>query len=85
LIGHVGAMDTCARALFAAARMLEDGALEAPLRERYAAWEAADAKKLLGGEWSLADIEARVRESRTNPEPRSGKQELLENVVNRYV
>ncbi|HUL83300.1 MAG TPA: xylose isomerase, partial [Gammaproteobacteria bacterium] len=85
LIGHVGGMDTCARAFLAAARMLEDGALEMPLRERYAAWESVEAKKLLGGEVSLADIEARVRESRTNPEPRSGKQELLENVVNRYV
>ncbi|HUO68338.1 MAG TPA: xylose isomerase [Gammaproteobacteria bacterium] len=85
LIGHVGGMDTCARAFLAAARMLEDGALETPLRERYAAWESVEAKKLLAGDVSLADIEARVRESRTNPEPRSGKQELLENVVNRYV
>jgi xylose isomerase len=85
LIGHIGGMDTCARALLAAARMLEDGALELPLRERYAAWETADARKLLAGEFSLADIEARVIQSQTNPEPRSGKQELLENIVNRYV
>jgi xylose isomerase len=85
LIGHIGGMDVCARALIAAARMLEDGALELPLRERYAAWETADARKLLAGEFSLADIEARVIQSQTNPEPRSGKQELLENIVNRYV
>jgi xylose isomerase len=84
LIGHVGAMDTCARALIAAAKMLEDGALEAPLRERYAAWNAADAKKLLAGEVSLAEIERRVLAA-VDPEPRSGKQELLENIVNRYV
>ena len=85
LIGHVGGMDTCARAFLAAARMLEDGALEEPLRERYARWESAEAKKLLGGDVSLADIEARVRDLGTNPEARSGKQELLENIVNRYV
>jgi xylose isomerase len=85
LIGHIGGMDACARALLAAAKMLEDGALEMPLRERYAAWDAADARKLLAGEVSLDEIEARVLERQTNPEPRSGKQELLENIVNRYV
>ncbi|HEU4616751.1 MAG TPA: xylose isomerase [Gammaproteobacteria bacterium] len=85
LIGHIGAMDTCARALLAAAKMLEDGALEAPLRERYAAWESADAQRLLAADCSLDEIEARVLERQTNPAPRSGKQELLENIVNRYV
>ena len=84
LIGHVGGMDTCARALLAAASMLEDGALEAPLRERYAAWDTADAKKLLAGDVPLEEIERRVRTG-VNPQPRSGKQELLENIVNRYV
>jgi xylose isomerase len=41
--------------------------------------------ELLAGECSLAEIEARVRSAGTNPEPRSGKQELLENIVGRYV
>jgi xylose isomerase len=85
LIGHIGGMDTCARALIAAAKMLEDGALEQPLRERYAAWDAADAKKLLAGAVPLEEIERRMLAARTNPQPRSGKQELLENIVNRYV
>jgi len=84
LIGHIGAMDCCARALLAAAGMLEDGALEAPLRERYAGWEAVEARKLLAGEYSLAEIERRVLAG-IDPAPRSGKQELLENIVNRYV
>jgi xylose isomerase len=85
LLGHVGAMDTCARALIAAARMLEDGALEQPLRERYAAWDSGQAKKLLAGEISLEEIERRMLAAGTDPKPRSGKQELLENIVNRYV
>jgi xylose isomerase len=84
LIGHIGAMDTCARALIAAAQMLEDGALEKPLRERYAAWNTPDAQTLLAGDISLETIERRVRAA-PSPEPRSGKQELLENIVNRYV
>ena len=85
LIGHIGGMDTCARALIAAAKMLEDGALEQPLRERYAAWDTTDAKKLLAGDVSLEELERRMLAARTNPQPRSGKQELLENIVNRYV
>jgi xylose isomerase len=85
LLGHVGAMDTCARALLAAARMLEDRALEQPLRERYAGWDSAAAQKLLAGEVSLEEIERRVLETGVSPEPRSGKQELLENIVSRYV
>jgi xylose isomerase len=84
LLGHIGGMDTCARALLAAAKMLEDGVLEAPLRERYEAWDTAEGKRLLAGDVSLAEIEQRVLAG-VNPAPRSGKQELLENIVNRYV
>jgi xylose isomerase len=85
LIGHIGGIDTCARAFLAAAKMLEDGALEKPLRERYAAWDAGEARKLLAGDVSLEEIERRVRAAPTSPQARSGKQELLENIVNRYV
>jgi xylose isomerase len=85
LIGHIGAMDCCARALKAAARMLGDGALEDPLRVRYSRWESAFAKDLLEGRCSLDDIEAHVRAQRLDPQPVSGGQERLENIVNRYV
>jgi xylose isomerase len=56
LLGHIGGMDTCARALLAAAKMLEDGVLEAPLRERYEAWDTAEGKRLLAGDVSLAEL-----------------------------
>jgi xylose isomerase len=85
LIGHVGAMDCCARALQAAAKMLEDEALEAPLRDRYAAWQREEARAMLAEEATLDGIEARVRAQSVEPQPVSGKQELLENIVNRYV
>ena len=39
LIAHVGGMDTCARGFKAAAAMLADGALSAPMAERYAGWD----------------------------------------------
>ena len=85
LIGHVGAMDCCARGLKAAAKMLKDEALEGPLQDRYSNWQNREAKKMLVGSCSLEDIEAHVREVGLDPEPASGKQEQLENTVNRYV
>jgi xylose isomerase len=85
LIGHIGGMDCCARGLKAAAKMIEDKALSQPLANRYAGWDSAESQKMLRGEYSLGEIAARVESQDINPQPRSGQQELLENVVNRYV
>jgi xylose isomerase len=85
ILAHVGGMDACARGLKAAAAILEDGTLEALRSERYAGWNSDEAKKMLSGGYSLGDLETYVRKSSVNPEPRSGKQERLENLVNRFV
>ena len=76
-------MDVCARGFKAAAAMLEDGTLEAMRDERYAGWESANAKAMLEGD--LASIAAQVAKDGINPQPRSGRQEILENIVNRFV
>jgi xylose isomerase len=85
LIAHIGGMDCCARGLKAAARMVEDKALSGPLAERYAGWKGAEAQAVLSGKRTLEDVAARVVKHGIEPEPRSGRQEYLENVVNRYV
>jgi len=85
LIGHIGGMDCCARGVKAAVKMIEDKALSGPLDDRYAGWQKPDAQKILSGGSSLEALEAYVLQGGINPQPRSGKQELLENVVNRYV
>jgi xylose isomerase len=85
LIGHIGGMDCCARGLKAAAKMLEDKALSQPLADRYAGWNSAEGQKLFRGEYSLEEITQWVEGKDVNPQPKSGKQELLENIVNRYV
>ncbi|MEN3396681.1 xylose isomerase [Brucella melitensis] len=84
LIGHIGGMDCCARGLKAAARMLEDGALSKPLDERYAGWNCEFGKRLQSG-LSLDQIAGEVEAKDINPQPKSGRQEYLENIVNRYV
>ena len=83
IAAHIGAMDICARGLKAAAAMLEDGGLEDALKARYAGWQSADAQAMLASD--LAVIQARVLAEGLNPAPRSGKQEVLENYVNRFV
>lgn len=83
VLAHVGGMDTCAAGLKAAAAMLEDGKLEAARNERYAGWDTDAGKELLNSD--LDSIMAKVQADNTNPEPRSGRQERLENMVNRYL
>ncbi len=80
---HVGAMDVCAAGLKAAHAMLADGKLEAARADRYAGWNSPDAQVLLDSD--LASIADRVRAEGINPAPRSGRQERLENLVNRYL
>ena len=81
---HVGGMDVCAAGLKAAAAMLEDGTLEAMRTERYAGWDTGDGKALLESA-TLEDCHERVIGRGIQPEPRSGRQERLENIVNRFV
>lgn len=85
LVAHIGGIDCCARGLKAAARMIEDTALSGPLEERYAGWNAAEAQAVLSGRRTLEQVSERVLSEGIEPQPRSGRQEHLENVVNRYV
>jgi xylose isomerase len=85
LYGHAGAMDVCARALTIAGRMIEDGALDRHVKDRYAEWDNADGKAILSGKVSLADLAKKVEDSNSDPKPRSGRQEYLENLVNSYL
>ena len=80
---HVGAMDVCARGIKAAAALLEDGSLEAARAQRYEGWTPSETRDVLfDGLQSCFD---HVVANNTNPEPRSGRQERLENLLNRFV
>ena len=83
IAGHVGAMDICARGLKAAAAMIKDGGLEAALETRYSGWNTDSARAMLGSD--LTAITQRVLDENINPAPQSGRQEILENYVNRFV
>jgi xylose isomerase len=82
---HIGGMDTIARALISAARLIEDGALADGVRQRYAGWDGPLGKEILAGKLSLADLAAKVGKGGIDPKPVSGGQERLENLVNRSI
>ena len=82
---HVGAIDLCARALLAAAAMIEDGSLASHVAQRYAGWDSEHGRALLGGSLALEQIAGDVAERNLDPKPRSGRQEYLENLVNSYL
>jgi xylose isomerase len=81
---HIGGVDTLAHGLLRAARMLEDGGLASFVKQRYAEWDGELGSAILAGRRSLADLSEYVVRERVAPRPRSGRQEMLENVVNRY-
>src|SRR5579863_5645406 len=85
IIGHIGGLDSCAQALIAAAKLIEDGKYDAALAERYAGWDASGPKAMLEGKVTLEEIAGRVAREGIEPKPRSGRQEFLENLLNRYV
>ncbi|MBS0563588.1 MAG: xylose isomerase [Proteobacteria bacterium] len=83
ILAHVGAMDVCARALKAAAALLEDGALEAARKARYAGWDRPENQRILASD--LASVAKGALDRGLNPRPRSGRQERLENIWNKFV
>ena len=83
-IAHIGAMDVMARALEAAAAILEESPLPDMLKSRYASYDAGKGKEFEEGKLTFEDVYAYAK---ANGEPKqiSGKQELYEAIVNMYI
>ena len=79
--GHIGAMDTLAQALVAAAALIEEGSVGDAVAERYAGWEGALGRAILDRKLSLADLWQHATERDESPRPASGRQEWFENRV----
>jgi xylose isomerase len=85
LHAHVGSMDAVARALLCAAALIEDGTYDQHLADRYAGWAGDMGKAILDGEKSLDDLANHIHTGNLEPQPRSGQQEYLEKLINRFV
>jgi xylose isomerase len=82
---HIGAIDTLARSLLVAAALIEDGALERLRAERYAGWSGDIGRSILAGDATLEQLSVPVLAGDIDPRPVSGRQEMLENIVNRAI
>ncbi len=83
--GHIGGIDTLARALLVAADMIEQGTLERLRAARYAGWDGELGRSILDGEALFEMLAGRVATGEIDPSPVSGHQEMLENIVNRHI
>ena len=85
LHAHIGGVDMCARAFLIAVNIHEEGHLADIVDARYAGWNLPENKAMLAGKEPLEVIAARSEERNIDPQPRSGRQEQLENLINRYL
>lgn len=81
---HIGAMDTFARALIAADKILNDSEYPKLKKERYASFDSGDGQKFENKQLSLDDLRE-IAAKKGEPEKRSGKQEYYENLLNHYI
>ena len=81
---HIGGMDTFARALITADAILTKSDFKALRKERYASYDSGKGKEFEEGKLTLEDIRAYAIEA-GEPAVKSGRQEYLENIVNRYI
>jgi xylose isomerase len=82
---HVGGMDAFARGLKIAAAMRADAQLEKLLNERYASWDSGLGAEIEAGKHSFASLEKIMLQKGDAAPNRSGRQEMLENLINTYV
>ena len=81
---HIGGMDLFARAFITADKILNKSEYKKIRAERYASFDGGKGKEFENGNLSLEDLRAYAI---ANGEPKtiSGKQEYLENLINRYI
>ena len=83
--GHIGGIDTLAQALVVAQAMIDNGVLEQARRQRYAGWDGELGRRILDPGTDLASLADEAVHAGLDPLPVSGRQELLENEVNRIL
>jgi xylose isomerase len=82
---HIGGMDAYALADKLARRILADGSFERFVAERYASFDQGFGRDIEKRRIGFAALEKLVLNKLGEPQPKSGKQEYLENRLNRYL
>ena len=81
---HIGGMDAFARGLLIADRIIKDKALSNFVEERYGSFKSGIGADIMSGKVGLVEIDKHVRNAAA-PVLQSGRQEMLENILNSYI
>ena len=81
---YIAGMDAFARGLKVAAKLIEDNVFENFKLERYASYNEGIGKDIIDGKVTFNDLEVYALEHGITPNV-SGKQELLESILNQYI
>ena len=81
---HIGGMDTFARALITAEAILQKSDYKKVRKQRYASFDTGKGKEFEDGKLTLEDLRTYAIEN-GEPAVKSGKQEYMENIINRYI
>ncbi|MFN9717401.1 MAG: xylose isomerase [Planctomycetota bacterium] len=82
---HIGGMDAFARGLKIAAAIRADGILTDFVRQRYNSYDTAIGRRIENGMASFTELESYIFEKGEAAPSPSGRQEMLENLINRYI
>jgi xylose isomerase len=82
---HIGGMDAYALAFKVARKILQEGKFEKFVRNRYASFDRGYGKVIEKGKTSFVALEKLALQELGEPQPKSGKQEYLENLLNTYL
>ena len=82
---HIGGMDTFARGLKIAAAIRADGELDRFVKQRYSSWDTGVGAEIDSGRADFAVLEKYMLDKGEIAPNCSGRQEMLENLINRYV
>lgn len=81
---HIGGMDAFARALIVADKVLQQSEYKKFRRDRYASFDSGKGREFAQGGVSIEDLRHFAIEN-GEPQTKSGRQEWLENIINRYI
>ncbi|MBY0229415.1 MAG: xylose isomerase [Gemmataceae bacterium] len=82
---HIGGMDAFAKGLKIAAKIRQEGTMKEAIKKRYASWDTGIGARIEKGEAGFEELEKHILAKGEADANVSGRQEMLENLLNRYV
>jgi xylose isomerase len=82
---HIGGMDAFARGLKIAAAIRKDGRLAKFMKQRYASWDTGLGRDIERGKVGLKQLETYMLKKGEASPNQSGRQEMLENLINEFI